>query len=162
LRESGKSTFAELTDEDIESAADNSINREGSHYGENQAMWLKGHKPYFGLSPEVMKAIMVKELMKLRADSPKEGARSIKFTDIEMPSGDMQPNNVGYMGRQKATPEIITDVIPDVEASSRRFKRFASAEPAENVDFMANDKDLLEIWKDNPDLRGEVSGLLVD
>lgn len=162
LRESGKSTFAELTDEDIESAADNSINREGSHYGENQAMWLKGHKPYFGLSPEVMKAIMVKELMKLRADSPKEGARSIKFTDIEMPSGDLQPKNVGYKGRQKATPEIIPDVTPDIEASSRRFKRFASAEPAENVDFMANDEDLLDIWKNNPDLRGELSGLLVD
>jgi hypothetical protein len=162
LRESGKSTFAELTDEDIESAADNSINREGSHYGENQAMWLKGHKPYFGLSPEVMKAIMVKELMKLRADSPKEGTRSIKFTDIEMPSGDLQPKNIGYKGRQKVTPEITTDVTPDVEASSRRFKRFASAEPAENVDFMANDEDLLDIWKNNPDLRGELSGLLVD
>ena len=162
LRESGKSTFAELTDEDIETAAENAINREGSHYGENQAMWLKGHKPYFGLSPEVMKAIMVKELAKLRADSPKEGARSIKFTDIEMPSTDLQPKNVGYKGRQKATPEIIPDVIPDVEASSRRFKRFASVEPAENVDFMANDEDLLDIWKNNPDLRGELSGLLVD
>jgi hypothetical protein len=166
LRESGKYTFAELTDEDIESAADNSINREGSHYGENQAMWLKGHKPYFDLSPEVMKAIMVKELMKLRADSSKEGARSIKFTDIEMPSGDLQPKNVGYKGRQKVTPEITTDVTPDVtpdvEASSRRFKRFASAEPAENVDFMANEEDLLDIWKNNPDLRGELSGLLVD
>lgn len=162
LRESGKSTFAELTDEDIEAAAENAINREGSHYGENQAMWLKGHKPYFGLSPDVMKAIMVKELAKLRADSPKEGARSIKFTDIEMPSTDLQPKNVGYKGRQKATPEIIPDVTPDVEASSRRFKRFASAEPAENVDFMANDADLLDIWKNNPDLRGELSGLLVD
>jgi hypothetical protein len=162
LRESGKSTFAELTDEDIEAAAENAINREGSHYGENQAMWLKGHKPYFGLSPEVMKAIMVKELAKLRADSPKEGARSIKFTDIEMPSTDLQPKNVGYKGRQKATPEIIPDVTPDIEASSRRFKRFASAEPAENVDFMANDEDLLDIWKNNPDLRGELSGLLVD
>ena len=162
LRESGKSTFAELTDEDIEAAAENAINREGSHYGENQAMWLKGHKPYFGLSPEVMKAIMVKELAKLRADSPKEGARSIKFTDIEMQSTDLQPKNVGYKGRQKATPEIIPDVTPDVEASSRRFKRFASAEPAENVDFMANNEDLLDIWKNNPDLRGELSGLLVD
>lgn len=164
LRESGKSTFAELTDEDIEQAADNAVNREGSHYGENQAMWLKGHKPYFGLSPEVMKAIMVKELMKLRADSPKEGARSIKFTDIEMPSADLQPKNVGYKGRQKATPEITTDVTvtPDVEASARRFKRFASAEPAENVDFMANNEDILDIWKNNPDLRGELSGLLVD
>jgi hypothetical protein len=125
-------------------------------------MWLKGHKPYFGLSPEVMKAIMVKELMKLRSDSPKEGARSIKFTDIEMPSSDLQPKNVGYKGRQKATTEITTDATPVVEASARRFKRFASAEPAENVDFMANNDDLLELWKNNPDLRGELSGLLVD
>lgn len=162
LRESGKSSFADLTDEDIEQAAENAVSREGSHYGESQAMWLKGHKPYFGLSPEVMKAIMVRELQKLRTDSPKEGARSIKFTDIELPSADLQPKNVGYKGRQKAITEITPDVTPDVEASSRRFKRFASAEPAENVDFMANNEDLLDIWKNNPDLRGELSGLLVD
>ena len=157
LRESGKSSFADLTDEDIEQAAENAVSREGSHYGESQAMWLKGHKPYFGLSPEVMKAIMVRELQKLRTDSPKEGARSIKFTDIEMPSEDLQPKNVGYKGRQRAVEQT-----PDVEASSRRFKRFANTEPAENVDFMVNDNDIIELWKNNPDLRGELSGLLVD
>lgn len=159
LRESGKSSFSELTDEDIEAGASNAIEREGSHYGETQAMWLKGHKPYFGLSPEMMKAIITRELQKLRTDSSRESPRPIKFTDIDMPEGDLQPKNVGYKGRQRAEAPIAT---PDIEASTRRFKRFANVDQPENVDFMVNNVDLLEMWRENPDLQDQISDLLVD
>ena len=166
LRESGKTSFSELTDEDIEQGASNAIDREGSHYGETQAMWLKGHKPYFGLSPEVMKAIMVRELQKLRAESSSEGKNPIKFQEIDMPDGSLQQKNIGYKGRQRAvspeaTPNATPDLTPDVEASSRRFKRFANAENTENVDFMVGPEDLLKMWRENPELRAEISGLFI-